>query len=390
MTRTFQPVRVTAVAGAMALAATAGCAPSSSGSEVLRTDSAGVEIVVSRGADRALPRRFERVWSIGGSGDDRLELSSLAPHQVAADAAGRVYLLAADAGRVLVVADGVVVDTLGRRGGGPGELAAPLALSVDADSGIVAVYDAGKGGLVRWSRTGEVLPTTPISAMVWGPAVEVTGAGVVFTSFAGQVDQSTRLDLLLWDPNAEVTLAGFTSAPHHPADFPTCGQRGARVSPLFSPELVWDAAGGRVVVNAGAAYEVVVHAAGRPVRDIRREVEPVPVTRAMALREVGDGVWFGAVGCTIPPDEAVRGYGWAEVLPAITRLALSPAGELWVLRGSVPDEPARVDVFSADGAYAGTLPSGAPYPAAFLPGNRIVAIESDAMGVPAVAVYRVR
>lgn len=59
----------------------------------------------------------------------------------------------------------------------------------------------------------------------------------------------------------------------------------------------------------------------RLVRSVRREVAPREVTEEMALRQVGDGLHFCAVDCVIPPEEAVRGHGYADVLPAVSALS---------------------------------------------------------------------
>jgi len=356
---------------------------------VQRSDSAGVEIVVSAGEDRILPWRLEPVWRAGGADDEGLALPTLAAHEVSGGPDGHVFVLDGAGRRVLVFSPGgELVDTLGREGGGPGELESPMALSVGGD-GVVAVYDFGRGGLMRWSAEGEVLEAVRIDDLFWGPGMAVTDHGVVFATFEGRTEAATRLGLLSWSPDAARTLARFTSAPLRPADFPTCGQQGTLVAPLFSPELVWDATGGRVAVTTGTAYVIDLYEEGNRVRSVRRDVPPRPVTREMALRHVGDGVHFGAVDCTIPPAEAVRGYGYGEVLPGVEAVSLSPEGEVWALRGRVADEPGRTDVFGSDGAYLGTLPPGSPFPAAFLPEGRIVAVETDSLDVPVVAVYRV-
>lgn len=356
---------------------------------VQRTDSAGVEIVVSAGEDRTLPWRFDPVWRAGGADDERLALPALAAHEVSGGPDGKLFVLDGAGRRVLVFSsDGELVDTLGREGGGPGEMESPMALSV-GDDGVVAVYDFARGGLVRWSAEGEVLEVVRIDDQFWGPGMTVTDQGVVFATFEDRTGSATRLGLVVRSPDAARTLARFTSAPLRPADFPSCGQQGTLVEPLFSPDLLWSAAGGRVAVSTDAAYVIDVHEVGDRARSVRRDIPPRPVTREMALRHVGEGVHFGAVDCTIPPAEAVQGYGYGEVLPSLEALSLSPGGEVWVLRGRVADEPGRTDVFGSDGAYLGTLPPGSPFPAAFLPDGRIVAVEMDPLDVPVVAVYRV-
>lgn len=355
----------------------------------VRTDSADIEIVVNTGEDRVLPWRFEPVWSAGGVDDERLMLPELDAHEVAAGPDGRVYVLDGSASRVLVFSPrGELVDTLGGEGAGPGELEAPMAVTVDGD-GVVAVYDFAKGGLVRWSASGEVLEVLPIDVLFWGAKIETTDDRALFSTFESRTGSSTRLGLLSWSPDTASTLANFTSAPLQPADFPTCGQQGTMVSPLFSPEMLWDAEGDRVAVNTEAAYVVDLYQGVRRVRSIRREISPRPVTEEMAMRHVSEGVYFGAIDCTIPPEEAVRGYGYRDELPSLGALAVSPAGEVWAQRRRLANEPNRTDVFGDDGGYLGTTEPGSPFPAAFLPDDRVVAVETDSLDVPVVAVYRV-
>lgn len=70
-------------------------------------------------------------------------------------------------------------------------------------------------------------------------------------------------------------------------------------------------------------------------------------------------------------------------------MQIDPEGRLWVQRGHVRGERAPIDLFAADGEYLGTLQDGAPYPAAFMPGGSVVAVETDELDVPRVVVYRV-
>lgn len=371
------------------LAAACGGGSSDSGS-VVRADSAGVEIVRNASADRELPWEFEREWSIGGSADDRLAVSELPPFHVATDGAERVYVLEEDDHRVLgVSAGGAVLDTLGRPGDGPGELASPSAIAVD-EYGSVSVYDYGRGGLVRWSAAGEPRDFLRVDARFWGPGIAVTDAGVVFTALAGEGNGTSSQRLAVWSPEADRTLVSFERMPDRLANFPTCGFRGLPVPPLFAPELVWAASGSRVVLNVEVSYVLDVFDEGRHVRSIRRDLEPRPVDRDMALREVGEGLPIPVANCTVPPDEVVRGRGYADVLPSVRWVTLSPEGDVWVLRGHVAGEPIRIDVFAADGAYRGTAPPGVPFPVAFLGPERMVVIERDAMDAPRLAAWRIR
>jgi len=47
------------------------------------------------------------------------------------------------------------------------------------------------------------------------------------------------------------------------------------------------------------------------------------------------------------------------------------------------------DAFASDGEYVSTLPPGSPFPSAFLPDDRIVAVDTDSLDVPRITVYRI-
>ena len=62
--------------------------------------------------------------------------------------------------------------------------------------------------------------------------------------------------------------------------------------------------------------------------------------------------------CFVSVDEAVRGRGYESVLQPIGDLRISPAGEIWVLRGRIKDEPTIIDIFSKTGEHLGTPAAG--------------------------------
>lgn len=346
----------------------------------LRSDSSGVAILVNTGEDWLLDWRFELLWSAGGIGDDELMLSILGPHQVDADGAGRVYVLDAFANLVLVLsADGAVIDTLGRKGAGPGELMRPVALTVE-ENGSIAVFDRGRGGLVRWSVNGVPQDVIRQHVTFWGPKLKVTpDDGALFTAYGGP-----ELRLVLSKSGADRVLASVVPGPGRVADFPSCGAGQITVYPLFAPALVWDAEGGSVAINASAGYVIDIYEGEHLVRSIRRDILPHLVDQDIALKEAET---WSINRCTPPPAEVVRGTGYAELLPTVKAIALSPQGELWVEHRGLADEPSRIDVFRNDGAYLGTLPTGSPFPSAFLPKGKILAVEEDSMEVPRISVY---
>ena len=115
-------------------------------------------------------------------------------------------------------------------------------------------------------------------------------------------------------------------------------------------------------------------------------------TPALAATELGEGfrIDFGQGPCLIPPDEMVEKRGFATQIPLIMRVAVSPSGEIWVLRRDPAALDRRlIDVFAADGAYLGTLSDASLYPVAFLGTSKIATVTTDSLDVDRVAVYDV-
>ncbi len=59
-------------------------------------------------------------------------------------------------------------------------------------------------------------------------------------------------------------------------------------------------------------------------------------------------------------------------VPMIRAVAVDPSGVIWVERNTFPEEPKRVDIFTSEGIYAGTL-VGLSAPLGF-PGRGLVVI----------------
>jgi hypothetical protein len=132
----------------------------------LLSDSSGIAIWSIPQGERKAPLQVERVrglalpdtgWTIWI--DD-----------VAADPVAEViYILDQDTPRLLAFRfDGSFVGQIGRQGEGPGEYAAPNAITVEPN-GDLLVVDPGTGSLRRWSRRGSYLGSEPLSPPYWGP-----------------------------------------------------------------------------------------------------------------------------------------------------------------------------------------------------------------------------
>jgi hypothetical protein len=355
---------------------------------VERTDSAGVEIVVSSGADRLLDWTFAPVLRIGAD-EGPAAFGSLYSGAVQVDSRGRFVVLD---GRnyhvVLFDARGEHVATYGRKGGGPGELEFPNAIAVD-EAGAISVYDFSKRGAIRFAHDGTVLPQATLPPLAgtrirtaagrtWGVVMERSQFGepgaLRLLGVAGDTIE------LLRHPTEEVK----------PVQFPNCKVT-IMMGPLLAPDIHFDHAGSRLAWALSSAYTIHVLEGGRPTRIMRRDVAPEPVTPELAEREVGDSmrISYGSGACTIPPEDVVSARGAAAVVPAMRDVILAPDGALWIPRGVGQRTEWRIDVFDPSGAYTGTLPAGSPLPAAFRGEDEIVTIERDDLDRQSVVVYRV-
>lgn len=379
----------------LSLAASSGCSDSRAASGVVeRIDSAGLEIVVLDGADRALEWRFERDFTLGGAEEGPESFYSVGATTVDVDGEGNLHVLDASAHRVVVFdAEGRFVREFGGEGAGPGEMRFPASLNLEAD-GTVAVFDFGKRGLVRFSPEGTPieerelrLPPLPFRQRFWSALDDGFAAATM------DLDDATaggRAHLLRVRGADTTELTGVRLPEAEMVRFPECGG-GLRLPPLFHPEIVWDARDGVIVASAASVYRLDVFRGDSLVRSLRRRLEPRPATRALALEELGEGmeVNFGRGPCRLDPGRMVDGRGFAEVVSPVAWIDIAPDGTLWVRRKVVGEEDGPIDLLDPEGGYLGTLPAGSPRPVAFLPDGRVAAVETDEFDVDRLVVHRI-
>jgi len=371
----------------------AGCDSSAEVHGTVVSDSAGISISTHQGNDQPATLRFQEEFRLGGS-DSRPEESfyQVGSGTVGIDSEGRIHVLNPDAHRVDIFdGRGNHLRTVGRAGGGPGELGRPFGLSVSPSGGF-AVTDVSKPGFVGFGPDGEILPTVPFPPGFFGGPVHRFEGGMIVT-VQERPEGSTRLEDVLLEITEDDTLriTRLQRPEMVPIELTSCGMRFSGMPPMFSPTLRWTARGDRVAAASSAEYDIGIFEDGRPVRRVRRSVEARPATERLAIEELGEGMSVGTEAGTVvcDPTEVVRKRGIAPVIPAIGRLAFAPDGSLWVERGGVRDEPRPIDVFSSDAEYRGTLPPGSPFPVAFFPDGRFAAADTDELDVTRLVVYRI-
>ena len=368
--------------------ALSGCAAGdSAGVKEARADSAGVELVAVSGS-RPMDWRFRERWRAGGDDEGPTAFSRLGDGSVAATPQGGIVVIDRVAHHVVVLSgDGEVTRVLGREGEGPGELGFPASVAVLAD-GSIWVYDIGKSAIVRFGPDGEALPEVRVSGLSYSTMVRPGADGVRMLQRDASQDSLRQFLVELDASGVRDTIRMPTLPVPQRVDVPGCNVS-IPIGKAFEPRALWDSWGSRVPINAGTAYVVDVYEGARLRTRLRREVDQVPVTESMAVRQYPDGFKIGLPSgtCTADAAQMVRAQGYAAFLPSVANLHIAPGGEIWVLRGHVAEDPAEIDIWSSDGSYEGTLPAGTPFPVAFLVDGSPVTIETDELDVPQLVVW---
>jgi hypothetical protein len=396
----------------------------------------GQELVNLPARDQNLRLTAHEVFTVGSiMGEDWEIFSRVAA--VAFDGDGNLYILDADAGRVVKVGpDGRLLAVMGRKGGGPGEFQMPVGLAVTRQ-GEVAVFDAGSRGFTLFRPDGSFdrtvslgmdpasLATLPTGSLFPLPQGGILSAGTAGFRFAtgpgGPVaappgrpitaysleDGSSRTLYEAWPPppstsTSRTRLPGGTGTFAVGPGLPRGFEAGLHVGVL--PD-------GALVVVDSADYRVrIVEVDGRVRRTLVRPLEPRQVTRrdqederARRLEQLQSS---GGPQITVRTDqgttrmqggeiqrmleEQIAGLEFADVIPVVAQMGVDWAGTIWIRRaGRRVGEPGPIDLLTQDGRYLGTLPPGElGVPHAFGPGGLAAFIVRDELDVPSVVVRR--
>ncbi|HEX7119311.1 MAG TPA: hypothetical protein VF212_11010 [Longimicrobiales bacterium] len=412
----------------------AGCGaggPGGGGTTVAAVDTvAGVErwTYPGRGGP-ALDWRADTVAVIGGVEveDEAYQFDQVIREGLAADSAGRLYVLDRAGRRILVYdADGRHVATFGRGGGGPGELGMPLALAIGPGDS-VWVTDIGNRRYTVYPPDGGESRSIPLPEAA-GFAIgdlAIRGGGPIQTFRAvrlpgrdgppaeGPPPEPPRTILRL-GPDGAIRDTLWTTAP--PAvDEVRSGSRAEgrllmlRMPRTFEARQHWQAlSDGALVVADTAEYVLrLVAADGTVVRRIDRELparETTEADRELARERLrdqvarGGGVRIaiggrgGGGGVAGPSPEQLlqaqlEAMTFAPVIPRITGVRVDPLDRIWV--GVSLDEPgttARIDVYDRDGGLLGEL-HGWELPDLFLGPSRAARLVRDEFDVQQIVVY---
>ncbi len=393
--RIIDPLRTTPVdaqhlrsmAGTLAVALASLIAACGEGGRAVRTmsrDSAGVTIVEADAVESSLEWSITRLARIEGT--PTTPFYRFWSYNLAFRSDGGLYVV--DSGEQVVHAfgpDGAWERTIGRPGQGPGEFSAPGAPAAAADT--LIVHDFGARGLLKFTRTGEYIETSPAPPGMTGRFVYAPR----MVYFARGIRQGTPIRQLRMAKDSGYSVIATESdtiiARNVVYD---CGI-GLSQPPLFAPELVWAGDGEHIAVNNGGAYSIALYRADSLVAIFRRNLPRIEATEELALRAVGDGeeiIVMGGPTCRIPPEEIVSKRGYNDVVAFVDKLVFDPAGYIWVRRSELTSGSGLIDVLHIRDGYLGTLPRDFPWPDAFGPEGRFASIERDSMGVQTIGYYR--
>lgn len=329
---------------------------------------------------------FERVLDLDAGNNGQTPFFRVFPTSIGVDSAGSLYVL--DAGNYAVSVfdrEGGYVRSISRRGTGPGELEFPSDMAV-SPAGEVAVYDFARRALVLFDATGSYTGTFSLPGPLQRQVVLLEDGRIVaaVTQPAPVADSSDyRLLELGLDTVELVQVRQRSEPPLHRfscISFPSWR--------YFTPRVVWAATANRVAATYAPFYSVRVYEQGHLAAIWRRDLPAIPSTLELAAWEVAQGDSLRVRNCVVERSVAAEQIGYADVAPAIKRMAITPEGGLWLRRQTDIPGYLPIDVFDATGAYVGTLPDDSPFPALFRGTEEIVAVEPDEFDVPHVVVYR--
>jgi len=351
--------------------------------EAVRTDSAGVEIVLNPTAAGEAP-----VFAILDSVPE-LRLGSLdGPAQeqfgsvadVVSLAEGGVAVLDRQAAEIRVFdANGAYRKTLGAKGEGPGELQSPGVLGL-LPGDTLAVYDSRSERITRFGPDGTLGRVTTLAADAMGrpfradflPDGRLVGQSRWFADASGALPAEEKPTFVR--DSAVLTVFAPDGAVQDTVDVLPGGEwiRSAQVSGQMVAVMMRSAAFGRD--NVFAAYPDGVwsdtndrfelrlyDAAGALVRIVRAPGLERPATNAVA-----QAIHDWELADAKMPDERRTTEEWfalslrPPIQPAYDRIVVDDRGRLWVREWSGADPATRWWVFSGAGDLLGSVdaPSG--------------------------------
>lgn len=376
-------------ASLVALLVLLGCgAPGSDGEDVMRRDSSAIQIVENRGGDRLLDWRASTVLSLGGAESGPESFFQLTRGLVDVDGEGNIHIIDMSNHRVVVFdSSGSFQRQMGQAGQGPGEFTFPINIAVSPDGSRTRVFDAAAGRFSDFDAGGALAGVEELREGIFG-GMRYAESGVILR-LSDLVLPTDRYDRLLHVAGPDTTVLVREALPEgRMVFFASCNLGLPGAGPVFARPFSWAVRGEQIAVRSGSHYEIKILTGGETTSIVRRAIEAVPATVALAVRsEAGSGL-ATLQDPPCDPEEMVRERGVAEFLPLVLDLAIDPDRWLWVRR-RVDFDLETIDVVDASGRYVGTLPQAFPWPIGFMPDGRALVISKDEWDVESLQVIRI-
>ena len=268
----------------------------------------------------------------------------------------------------------------GRAGNGPGEFTFPMRVVIGPD-GAVAVVDMRQRRYTRLAKTGTLLGSNSFMGFLAGSAARGRTGEVMLL-----IDDFSGPHAIQRWPKGAAKPADHASIPRHQS------ARGGFVQPSIAV-----APSGIIAFTADPfTYRIGrLGVDGRPMPEITRDIPPVRRTDA-EMKELAARLAAG------PGRRAAEGGSAAGArAPAGVDLAVKPhvmldglrfddSGRLWVLTMRGVGAQSVFDVFSAGGAFIGSVTVPTRVNTFSLAGTYLVTGGEDADDIPRVTLWRVR
>ncbi len=329
------------------------------------TDSAGVTIVSNTDVGIWAPGEE---WTVEGElrigtldGPSEYQIGQVG--SVAIDSKGRILVLDGQAQHIRVYSsNGTHDQTIGGRGGGPGELRSALALLMGPGDTLL-VPDRGN---LRFSRFAPDGSSAGSSRMVVESGVPMqfraSASGVIaeqvrpLSVLSGEPADGDTMDVLLHLASDGTVTDTIMKFPSGRAWTPGGGFR------FFEAEPVWDLVGrSEIVLAAGGEFRIGIYADGRLERIVTKISERRPVSeedKAALLAELDRRMTAAGVPAENRQTILRRRFQFAEFFPAVLGLAAGPLGTIWVQHTRPPSALSEEELASIRGQH--TEDFGAP------------------------------
>jgi hypothetical protein len=375
----------------------------------ITTDSAGVTIVLNTDVGIWAPGEewtLEDDLRIGAvDGSPEYQFGQVA--QIAVDSKGRIFVLDGQAQHIQVYSpDGVYEQTIGARGGGPGELQAGLALLMGPGDTLL-VPDGQNLRFNRYAPDGSSAGSVKMDLEDGSPrAFKTTASGVI----AEQIRP-------VWVPSlpdienpedAIVLLANDGTVTDTLMTFSLGASMSSRAVTLFAPEPAWDITDNlQLLFGINDDYRITLYSDGQPNRIITKPFERQPIREAdeEAIKSEVRRRWTHVGASAGAISRQLNRMQFADYFPAFNVIEAGPNGTTWVQHIPPLSELSEVelasivvrgdfggpdwDVFDAQGRFLGVVTMPPDFTLKLFRDDRIYGVWRDELDVQYVLRLRI-